>query len=245
MYEDFAYIYDRLMEDVDYEEWADYIEELFSRYDIAPKDIGDLACGTGNITTIMAGRGYNVIGIDSSQDMLLVAQEKARKRGLRIPFVCQDMRDIALHRNVDALLIMCDGINYILDDRDLDRVLSKIYNILNPGGLLLFDISSHYKLSSILGNNLMADDDGDISLIWQNTFDEERDICTMELAFFVREGSCYRRFDETHVQRAHHIHNIYKKLEQKGFVNINCYGHLTFDGPQKKDQRYMFAAQRP
>ena len=244
MYENFAYIYDKMMGDVNYMKWTDYVEKLFSHYDITPNDIADLACGTGNITTILAERGYNMIGIDCSQDMLLVAQEKARKKGLRIPFVCQDMREIALHKSIDAVLIMCDGINYIVDDEDLDRVFSRVYNILKPGGVLLFDISSYYKLSSILGNNIMIDDDQDISLMWQNSFDEQDKICTMELTFFVREGSLYRRFDETHIQKAHHAKDIIEKLKQNRFEKINGYHHLTFDAPKKWSQRILFGAQK-
>ncbi len=244
MYENFAYIYDRMMEDVNYSEWADYIQELFSHYQINPRNIADLACGTGNITTIMAQRGYNMIGIDSSKDMLMIAQEKSRKKGLKIPFICQDIRDIALHKSVDAVLIICDGINYIIDDRDLYRVFFGINSILSPGGILLFDISSHYKLSSILGNNTIIDDDGDITLIWENSFDGKEDICRMELTFFVKENSYYKRFDEFHVQRAHHIQDIFNSLEQSKFENINCYKHLTLEEPSEKDQRYLFAAQK-
>ncbi len=245
MYENFAYVYDRMMEDVDYVEWADYIEKLFCHYNVKPRDIADLACGTGNMTILMAERGYNVIGIDQSHDMLSVAQEKARKKGLSIPFVCQDMRDIELHRCVDAVTIMCDGINYIVEDDDLDLVFSGIFAMLKPGGLLLFDISTYYKLSSILGNNIMVDDDPDISLIWQNYFDEENSICTMDLTFFVREGSHYRRFDETHVQKAYKSQEIIKMLRQKGFENVNCYKHSTFETPNNRDQRILFGAQKP
>ena len=244
MYEDFAYVYDKMMGDVDYIKWADFIEKLFLHYDIRPNDIVDLACGTGNLTTIMADRGYNVIGIDRSQDMLLVAHEKARSRGLKIPYICQDMRDIELHREVDAVLIMCDGINYILDDRDLDKIFSNIYNILRPNGLLLFDISSYYKLSSILDDNIIVDDDGDIFLIWQNSFDKQDNICTMELTFFIKEDSFYRRFDEIHVQKAHQVQDIIEQLEKRNFANINCYQHLTFDVPKEQSQRIVFAAQK-
>lgn len=244
MYQEFAYIYDKMMEDVDYIQWVDYIESLFSLYNVKPRDIADLACGTGNITTIMAERGYNMVGIDSSQDMLLVAQEKSRKKGLKIPFVCQDMREIALHRQADAVLIMCDGINYIIDDEDIDRVFSLIYNILRPGGVLLFDISSYYKLSTILGDNIIIDDDHGIFLVWENSFDTEENICTMDLTFFLQEDSLYRRFDEIHMQKAYHAQDLVDKLEQKRFKNINCYHHLSFDTPKKHSQRLMFAAQK-
>jgi SAM-dependent methyltransferase len=246
MYEEFAYIYDKMMlEDVDYIEWADYIEDLFRLYDIRPKDVADLACGTGNMTTILSQRGYNVIGIDRSEDMLSVAQEKAREQGLRIPFICQDLRRVSLHKTVDAVLIVCDGINYILDDSDLDKVFSGIYSILKPNGVLLFDISSHYKLSSILGNSIMIDNDTDISLIWQNDFDDQMGICTMELTFFVREGSLYRRFDEIHVQKAHRICDIVGRLEQNNFIDINCYNHMGFSQPQEDSQRILFASRKP
>ncbi|HZJ58574.1 MAG TPA: class I SAM-dependent methyltransferase [Clostridia bacterium] len=245
MYGDFAYIYDKMMYDVDYIKWADYIEDLFRHYGIRPVDIADLACGTGNITAILAERGYSVMGIDSSEDMLAVAHEKAYGKGLRIPFICQDLRRISLHQRVDAALIICDGINYILEDSDLDEVFSGIYSILKPHGVLLFDISSRYKLSSILGNNIMVDDDPDISLIWQNDYDEEEGICTMDLTFFVRKGSLYRRFDETHIQKAHRACDIVGKLKQNNFVDIKCYGHMGFTEPDKDSQRLMFASRKP
>jgi len=244
MYQEFAYIYDKMMRDVDYLKWTDYIESIFTRYNIKPKDIAELACGTGNITIIMADRGYNMIGIDRSQDMLQVAQEKARKKGLKIPFVCQDMRDLELHRQVDAVLITCDGINYIIDDEDIDRVFYLIYNILRPGGVLLFDISTYYKLSTILGDNIMIDDDQGIFLIWENNFDKEESICAMDLTFFVQENSLYRRFDEVHIQKGHHAQDLIDKLKQNRFININCYHHLTFDEPKKNSQRLMFVAQK-
>lgn len=246
MYGEFAYIYDKMMmEDVDYIRWADYIEDIFCHYDIMPKNIADLACGTGNMTIILFQRGYNVIGIDRSEDMLSVAQEKAREQGLKIPFICQDLRQVSLHKKVDAVLIVCDGINYILDDSDLDKVFSGIYSILKPNGVLLFDISSHYKLSSILGNSTMIDNDPDISLIWQNDFDDQLDICTMELTFFVREGSLYRRFDEIHVQKAHRICDIAERLEQNKFIDINCYEHMGFNRPKDDSERILFASRKP
>ncbi|HZJ82557.1 MAG TPA: class I SAM-dependent methyltransferase [Clostridia bacterium] len=244
MYESFAYIYDEMMLEVNYQAWVAYIENIFCQYAIDPKVLADLACGTGNITIPMAERGYNIIGVDRSEDMLLVAQEKARKQGLKIPFVCQDIRDIDLHKSVDAVLVMCDGINYILEDRDLDRVFSGIYNILKPGGILIFDISSYYKLSTVLGNNTIADNDQDISLIWQNHYDHKKDICTMDLTFFVEENSLYRRFDEVHIQKAYGDQYIIEKLKYNKYCNINSYDDLSFNAIKCNSQRIFFVAQR-
>ncbi|NLJ40740.1 MAG: class I SAM-dependent methyltransferase [Clostridiales bacterium] len=244
MYEEFAYIYDMMMDGVDYPRWADYLEELFFHYKVSPDSILDLACGTGSMTINMAGRDYKTTGIDGSEDMLFVAQEKARKRGLRIPFICQDIRDIEIHKRVDAVLIVCDGLNYITSDEDLDKVFSNIHRILKPGGVLLFDISSYYKLSTVLGDNILIEDDHKISCLWQNSFDWEEDICTMDLTFFVREGSLYRRFDETHIQKAYRPSDIVDRLEKNDFVNINYYDFLTLDPPGSQSQRIQFAARR-
>ena len=244
MYENFAYVYDEMMHDVDYEKWADYIEAIFHNFKIEPQEVVDLACGTGNITLILKKRGYSILGIDRSQDMLSVAQEKAFEEGFGIPFVCQDIRRINLHKKVDAIIVVCDGINYILKDQDLYKVFSGINKFLKPGGLLAFDLSSYHKLSSILGNNVITDDDMDISLIWQNRFNTQKDICEMNLTFFIREHNLYRRFDEIHKQRAYRIENIVEKLEDTGFRDICCYDHMTFDKAKDKSERWTFVAKK-
>ncbi|NLC45358.1 MAG: class I SAM-dependent methyltransferase, partial [Clostridiales bacterium] len=155
MYQDFAYLYDEFMKNVDYQDWTNKVEDIFRKYDKQPKTIVDLACGTGGVTNLLATRGYKVTGVDISEDMLYLAREKARKSGLQVPYICQDISELSLHNPVDAILCMCDGFNYILEKRKLKQSLKKIHKYLNPGGILIFDISSHYKLSSILGNNTM------------------------------------------------------------------------------------------
>ena len=121
MYQEFAYYYDALMKNVDYQEWTNQVERIFNKYGKKPKTIVDLACGTGGVTNVLASRGYQVTGIDISEDMLFVAREKARKSGLKISYVCQDMAELTLHRPVDAVLCMCDGFNYILDKDRLQK----------------------------------------------------------------------------------------------------------------------------
>jgi ubiquinone/menaquinone biosynthesis C-methylase UbiE len=115
---------------MDYSKWSRYVEKLFMHYGLKPKTIVDLACGTGGITIPMALKGYDIMGIDISEDMLFEAKEKARKLGLKIPFVCQDMRSLDLHHPVEAIICLCDGFNYLLDDEDMDEALSSIYRNL-------------------------------------------------------------------------------------------------------------------
>jgi ubiquinone/menaquinone biosynthesis C-methylase UbiE len=232
------------MEDVNYPGWVDYIERIFKKHGVKPVQIVDLACGTGNITLLLKERGYDVIGIDQSEDMLSVAKEKAVKNGMDIPFIYQDMRHLELHGPVDAITCICDGINYILSLRDLDMVFQSVCRYLKPDGIFIFDISSYYKLSSILGNNTIVRTDEDISYIWLNYFDRRSNICEMYLSFFTKEGEYYRRFDETHYQRAYKAEEIIRRLKHNGFKNIEAYQPFTFKPPKKSSQRIFFAARK-
>lgn len=244
-YGEFAYIYDDLMKNFNYRKWKRYIEDIFKFYGVSPVDIVDLACGTGTMSILLAQQGYNVIGVDNSEDMLFVAREKSRKQGLQIPFICQDMQELELHRPVDAVLILCDGVNYIIDRDELRKVMLSIYKVLKSGGILIFDISSYYKLAFILGNRLMADNDEEVSLIWKNYFDPEKNICQMELTFFVNENGYYRRFDELHYQRAYRLEEIIEILEQSGYTDIRSFHPFTFEPPKKRGHRIVFTAIKP
>jgi 2-polyprenyl-3-methyl-5-hydroxy-6-metoxy-1,4-benzoquinol methylase len=244
IYNQFAYVYDVLMKDVNYLKWVDYIERIFKHFAVKPRQVIDLACGTGNIAIPLKARGYDVMGIDQSEDMLCVAREKALKKGMNILFVCQDMRRVSLHHPVDAMTCMCDGINYILAEKELDLVFEGVHRYLNPGGIFIFDISSHYKLSSILGNNTFVETDQEISFIWRNCFDKRTNICEMELSFFVKEGEYYKRFDEFHYQRAYEIDEIVDGLIRNGFKSIEVYQPFTLKPPKKRCERIFFAAQK-
>ncbi len=244
IYNHFAYIYDVLMDDVDYSGWVDYIERILKIYGVKPARIVDLACGTGNITIMLKARGYDVIGIDQSEDMLSVAKEKAEKSFMDIPFICQDMRFLELHGPVDAITCICDGINYILSLRDLDMLFQSVRRYLNPNGIFIFDISSYYKLSSILGDNIMVETDEEISYIWINNFDRRTGICEMNLSFFVKDGEHYRRFDETHYQRAYKVDEIVHRLKHNGFKSIEVYQPFMLKPPKKRAERIFFAARK-
>lgn len=243
MYQDFAYLYDEFMKNVDYQDWTNKVEDIFRKYDKQPKTIVDLACGTGGVTNLLATRGYKVTGVDISEDMLYLAREKARRSGLQVPYICQDISELSLHNPVDAILCMCDGFNYILEKRKLKQSLEKIHKYLNPGGILIFDISSHYKLSSILGNNTMADTGEDLSLIWLNQFDKETHLLEMNLTIFVKQDEFYERVEETQIQRAWKTEEILEILNECGFINISTYSSKGLTPPGKRSHRIYFSAE--
>lgn len=243
-YKRFADYYDRLMaEDFNYSKIADYIENLFIHYNINPQLIADLACGTGNITIPMAKRGYEMIGVDSSVQMLEVARKKAANEGQDILFLNQSITKLDLYGTCDAFLCMIDGINYILSCKSLLNMFARIKRcFLNPGGIFIFDISSFYKLSEVVGNNTFIHDGDDIFYTWENKYHQSMQLSEMYLNFFVKEKMGYRRFCERHLQRAYTKEEIIMALKKAGFADIDCYDELSFLKPKENSRRIIFAA---
>lgn len=239
-YSDFAYIYDELMHrDIDYGKWTDYIENLFDMYGINPTLVCDLACGTGNMTINMAKRGYDMTGVDISKDMLNIAREKSAS--LPILYLNQSMENLDLYGTMGAFLCMIDGINYVISPKSLLKLFTRIKTcFIDDGGLFIFDISSEYKLKNIIGNNTFIHCTEDIFYTWQNRFIEKKNLSDMFLTFFVKQGKCYRRFEERHLQRAYSEKELRYLLKKAGFSQIDTYGELTFSPPSKNCERIVF-----
>ena len=244
-YEAFAGLYDVLMDDVDYDAWANYYLELIRRLGVEPRTLCDCACGTGSMSVRFAGRGLRVTGVDLSGDMLELARRKALEHGVQVMFVRQDMCALALPRPVDALVCGCDGVNYLLDDDRLRAFFTRARESLKPGGALAFDISSPSKLRDTLGNNFFGEDREDVAYLWSNRFDEAARTVTMDLTFFTRErDGRYRRFDELHVQKAHTPEHLLALLGECGFRQAQAFGDRRFDAPAPDEARIHIAAIR-
>ncbi len=242
-YGKFAALYDRLMAQVDYQAWGEYLQQLLQQAGAeAGARVLDCACGTGEITLRLCQAGYQLTGLDASLDMLQIAQEKSRLAGLRIPFIQQDMRRIALHRPVDAIVCACDGVNYLTAMGDVRAFFRAAHAALKPSGVLLFDISSRYKLSHILGDHLFGEDQEDCAYLWQNIYDPQNHLCEMQLTFFQRQGTLYERFCERHVQRAHSARELITALESSGFGQVQVYEAFTQSSPGPQAERLQFTA---
>ena len=239
-YTDFAYIYDKLI-DQDYEKWADYIEEIFKTNDKKPSLVLDLGCGTGNITNILAKRGYDMIGIDISPDMLNVARDKAADGGQDVLYLCQDIREFELYGTVDAIICTLDVLNYITEPEDLKHVFSLVKNYLNPDGIFIFDINTEYKLKNVLGNNTFIYEENGIFYTWENEYD--KNISTQYLTFFAEnEDGLYERFDETHVQRAYKTDEIKKMLLENGLSFEVDYKLFTFENSDETCEKKVMVS---
>ena len=240
-YSAFAAGYDRMMADVDYDGWATYIDCFLK--EAGAKSVLECGCGTGSLTVRLARRGYALTGSDLSEDMLMVARQKALNAGLRfLPFVCQDMRRIALHKPVDAVISACDGVNYLLDGAE--DFFRAAHGALNPGGLLLFDVSSAYKLSTILGNNTFAATGEDWAYIWENQYHPRLGRVDMLLTGFLKRGTGYARFEEHHSQRAYREDELRASLESCGFGDVRVYEAFTRRSPVASSERLQFTARK-
>lgn len=249
-YGNFAYIYDELMDDVDYEKWTEHIEEIIRHKKVEVGNILELACGTGNITLPLAKKGYDIAGIDISEEMLDVAFNKSEKMQIPLVLLQQDIVDLDFDLyDLDCILCACDGFNYITSKKDLKKVLAKSYELLRKGGILLFDMSSYHKIKNILGNNFMGESREELSYMWSNVYDDESQLIDMELDFFVKievddeeEDNVYERYRERHQQRAYKVEEVKEILEEVDFKEIEVFGDFTMEEVKKNSERVFFAA---
>ena len=238
-YNDFAYIYDALTYDVDYDQFLQFIKKIFKLNNLSPELVLELACGTGNFTKKLVEEGYDVIALDNSEQMLDVAREKCED----VLFLNQDMTEFELYGTVDAIICVLDGVNYITDKRKLQKMFKLCHNYLNYGGMLIFDINSEYKLKNILGNNTYVSDTEDIFYTWENELSGDK--VNFYLSFFVKdEDEKYIRFDEVHTERIYKENELLDMLKKADFEISGVYGDFDVKKPQKRSERLFICAKK-
>ncbi len=252
-YEVVSEIYDGLMEDVDYLKWCNFMETLFLEKTPDIHHILELGCGSGIMTRHLLEKGYEVVGTDCSEEMLLLAQEKLQKFGKNIILMEQDIRDLDFEiYEIDCILSSNDTFNYILEENELRKLFAYLNKRLKAGGSFVFDISSEYKLSQILGNNVFGESFEDMAYLWENDYEPETKLLDMKITLFEQEGNLYTRHEEKQTQRAYRSEQIITLLQESGYVNIEVYGDFDrtitdlehcerwFFVPQKRDGKNEF-----
>ena len=244
-YEGFAQVYDEFMIDVPYDKWCEYIIEIFKKHNLKINTnlIAELGCGTGNMTERPAKKGFEMIGIDLSESMLAKAIEKAIESELDILYLNQDMAEFELYGTVDAIISICDSINYITEKAELLKVFKLVNNYLEPNGLFVFDINTIYKFENVLGCNSFCQTTENSAYTWENYYDEEERINEFYTNFFIEnEDGLYERFEEFHYEKGYEINEIVELLEKAGLKFEACYEELSFDLPKGNSQRVFFVA---
>ncbi len=265
-YGGFAGVYDELMDNVPYVEWAEFLVSVLREYgvggmpaagtgecektrmcaggesaeadavqknaaqedeDILQENLAverntvlDLGCGTGTLTELLHDAGFDMIGIDNSEEMLEIALEKREERGSDILYLLQDMREFELYGTVGAVVSVCDSLNYVLDEGEMIKVFSLVNNYLYPGGIFVFDFNTVYKYEQVIGDATIAENRDDCSFIWENYYDAESQVNEYDLTVFVREPGedRFRRFTETHYQRGYTLEQMKGFLEEAGLL---------------------------
>ena len=246
-YTSFASVYDTFMDNIPYKEWAEYLVGLLKEYGIQDGLVLDLGCGTGNMTELLAQSGYDMIGIDNAEEMLDIAIEKRAESGRDILYLLQDMREFELYGTVKAIVSICDSINYITEEEDLLEVFRLVNNYLDPKGIFIFDFNTVYKYSEVLGNQTIAEDRDECSFIWDNYYYEDEQINEYELSLFIKEtdSDLYRKYQETHFQKAYDLEIIKGLIEQSGLEYITAYDAFTKNAPIRESERiYVIAREK-
>ena len=243
MYGSFAQVYDLFMDNVPYKDWCDYIIRELKNAQIGDGLVLDLGCGTGRMTRMLSDAGYDMIGVDMSEDMLMVARDASVGREDHILYLLQDMREFELYGTVRAVISVCDSMNYITEEEDLRTVFSLVNNYLDPGGLFLFDLNTIYKYEKLLGENTICENREEGSFIWENYYDSEEQINEYDLTLFIKEeDELYRKYEETHYQRAYELDTIRSLLQQAGLEYVGVYDVETGGEVRPDSEKVYFIA---
>lgn len=264
-YTSFAAVYDMFMDNVPYDEWADYVQLLLDKFHIKEGLLLELGCGTGSMTRQLAAKGYDMIGLDNSEEMLQIAREKGNEAGDGILYLCQDMREFELFGTVAAVVSVCDSMNYILSEEDLAKVFRLVNNYLDPGGIFIFDLDTEYAYREILGDNTIAENRDTGSFIWENTYYEDEMLNEINLTLFIPDRSAsisnqesgknkqkdglqkelFRRYEETHYRKAYTLDTIKRLIEEAGMEWVAAYDMLSEKKPKKDSERvYIIAREK-
>lgn len=243
-YTGFAEVYDTFMDNIDYKQWTDYVAALLKEYGVKDGLVLDLGCGTGNVTEQLAAAGYDMIGIDMSEDMLNIAMKKREESEHDILYLCQEMQEFELYGTVRAVVSICDCINYVTEKQDIIQTFRLVNNYLDPQGIFIFDMNTFYKYREILADNTFAETREDSSFIWENYFDREERINEYALTLFIedKETGAYERFEEEHYQRAYEIEEMIQMIRESGLEFITVYDAFTKEAPKENSERVYFVA---
>ena len=243
-YHAFALVYDRMMEEIPYEEWCNFVTDQLKKFGIEDGLMLELGCGTGTLTEMFDAKGFDMIGVHNSEEMLAEAVEKREQSGRSILYLNQDMREFELYGTVRAVISLCDTMNYLTEYDDLVNVCRLVNNYLDPNGIFLFDLKTDHYFKSI-GCQSFCDADEEVSFIWDNDYDKEKRINSYALTLFVQEeDNRYERFDEYHEQRAFSIDEVRCAIEESGMIFLAAIDKNGAPATKDTDRVYIIAREK-
>lgn len=242
-YNNFAYVYDKFMDNIPYEEWCEYIVHLFRQHQIGQGKLVELGCGTATLSLLMEQKGYSVTGIDNSPDMLTIASEKLTYPS-NIQLLLQDMSDLILQDCYDGFYCVCDSLNYLLAPEDILYTFQGVKDYLRTNGIFIFDMKTIHFYQDILGDQTFCDHQEDCSYTWENNFFEEDNVNQYDLTIFVKQSDTglYEKYNEVHHQRGYQLEEIIDLLAQAGLEYVTAYDAFTENPPTDDSERIYIIA---
>ncbi len=239
MYENLSSVYDQVMDNIPYEEWFERLHAYLQEKGIDGGTICELGCGTGTMTEFFASAGYSMIGVDISPEMLSLANMKKEETGSDIIYLEQPMEELELDEPVDAMISVCDSVNYLLHDQQLDDLFDRVKIYLKPGGYYIFDLKTSYCYTQIIGNQTWVEQDDDVSYIWENYYYEEESINEYMLTIFKKNADgLYEKSEEAHYQKAYEIDYLKPIIEKAGLQFVEAFGSDLKSEPTGESERY-------
>ena len=242
-YKALAVSYDRLTDDVDYGATVEFYQKILNAEGLRPRTAVDLACGTGSVTAILAKMGIPTTGVDMSEEMLTVAQQKTMDLSPRPFFSCQRLERLRLPRAVDLAVCALDSLDYITEPQNCREAIRRVYRALNPGGIFIFDVNTPEKLRAMDGQ-VFLDEDDDVYCVWRGEFDAQSNICSYGMDLFQRQGKLWTRSFEEHREYAYSAEMLVEYLKQAGFTKIAVFGDRRMEPPQAGGQRIYIKARK-
>ncbi|MCR5653683.1 MAG: class I SAM-dependent methyltransferase [Ruminococcus sp.] len=239
----FAEFYDELTQNVGYDRRAAYLAVLLAKFGHSAGLTLDLACGTGSLTLELAKLGVDIYGVDASEEMLSVAQEKAFEQNIDTLFLCQKMQELDLYGTIDTCICSLDSVNHLTDIKDVEKAFERVSLFMNRGGYFVFDANTVYKHKEILADNTFVYDTDNVYCVWQNSL-KENNIVDIDLTFFVPDGETYTRYDESFSERAYSREELTELLNKTGFELQAVYGDMGFQKPHENEQRIIVVAKK-
>ena len=242
----FSSVYDILTENVPYERIADSVCSLLHKNGVDGGLLLDLGCGTGTLSFLLEKKGYEIIGVDASEDMLMVANEKKYEENSSAMFLCQKGEELDLFGTIDCAVSSLDTINHIDNLEKIEKAFSLVSLFMNMGGIFIFDMNTPYKHEKILGNNTFVYDMDEVYCVWQNSFDEKSHITNIDLDFFIKneDNDGYERYSESFCEYSYAVDDIVKIIEKNGFTLLDMYDDYSDKIPDDETERITFVCKK-
>lgn len=245
-YTAFAKYYDILMSDVNYGEIAQKINDVVNEYFPEADFLVDLACGTGSLSGELTKLGFNVLGVDISQEMLTIAHDKMFSAGLRTQYVFGDMTKWSLAENkADVIVCMLDSLNHLESFDEIKQAFSNVYKSLTDGGLFIFDMNTPYKHKHILSDNAFVFEEDDVYCVWQNEYSSEDNRVDIFLDFFEKiDDNTYKRYQEEFSEIACESFAVKEFARGIGFKYLESFDDFSDNKANEKSERILYVFQK-